>query len=174
MDDIAREARISRPSIYRHFSDREELLLALGAEHLQALTARAHTVIARQTSFADRLVEGLIQLAENGQRDEFTRFLVSRDDAAVLRRLDTRDAATALAADFWDAFLDAAEQAGQLRIDVDRRDLHVWLGRVHRLLLSIFDEHSDRRVQEYRNFLHTFVVPGFVPAIAPSRSVPPD
>jgi AcrR family transcriptional regulator len=173
MDDIAREARISRPSIYRHFSDREELLLALGAEHLRALTARAHTVIARQTSFADQLVEGLIHLAENGQRDEITRFLVSRDDAVVLRRLDTRDAATALAADFWDVFLDAAEQAGQLRIDVDRPDLHVWLGRVHRLLLSIFDEHSDRRVQEYRNFLHTFVVPGFVPAIAPSRSVPP-
>jgi AcrR family transcriptional regulator len=174
MDDIAREAGISRPSIYRHFSDREDLLFALTTDHFRALTKRAHAVLARQDSFAERLVEGLLYLAENGHRDELTRFLVTHDDSEVRWHLDACDTAAVLAAEFWDVFLDAAEQDGELRSDLDRRDLHAWLGRIHLLLVSIFDVYSDRHADEYRDFLHRLVVPGFVTATTPSRSVLPD
>src|SRR4051794_25288102 len=65
MDDIAREAGTSRPSIYRHFADREELLLSLSTAHTRALTVRARAVIASRGSLSDRIVEGLLCLAED-------------------------------------------------------------------------------------------------------------
>ncbi|MFF3467923.1 TetR/AcrR family transcriptional regulator [Streptomyces sp. NPDC001984] len=165
MDDIAREAGMSRPSIYRYFTDREELLVALTTKHSRALTKRAHRFIARQHSFAEQLVEGLIYIADHGHRDEFTRSLLTRDGSDFRRLLRSTDAFTVLTAEFWDLFLDAAERNGELKKDIDRRDMHVWLGSVGLMLMSFFEQ-SPRQPRDYRTFLRTFVVPGFVAAAA--------
>src|SRR5258708_196126 len=55
MDDIARDARISRPSVYRYFADREDLLLALMSEHSRALTERARRFIDKYPTVEDGL-----------------------------------------------------------------------------------------------------------------------
>src|SRR6202048_4314792 len=43
MDDIAREVGLSRPSVYRYFADRDDLLIELIARHARALLDRART-----------------------------------------------------------------------------------------------------------------------------------
>src|SRR4051812_49890187 len=76
MDDIAREAGMSRPSLYRHFAGREELLLALSTAHARALTTRTLAAIASYGSFSERLVGSLLFLAGDGHLHEPSRFLV--------------------------------------------------------------------------------------------------
>src|ERR1700733_1411960 len=115
MDDIAREADMSRPSVYRYFVDREDLLLALLSERSRALTERARRFIEQQPSVEDGLVEGLLYLADHGHRDEITRLLVSMDDGAFGQRLASTDASATLTGEFWDPFLDAAEGGGGRR-----------------------------------------------------------
>jgi AcrR family transcriptional regulator len=88
MEDIAREAGISRPSVYRYFSDREELLLAVMSQHSRALVKKTHRFIARQPTFADAVIEGLLYLADHGRRDVITRHLVDSGDSAFSNRLD--------------------------------------------------------------------------------------
>lgn len=162
MDDIAREAGMSRPSVYRYFSDREELLLALTAAHSQALTKKAQKFIDRQETVADGIVEGLLYIADHGHRDEFTRFLVARDDSEFSRRVGSTNAFATLAAEFWDPFLNESEARGELKPGLNRSEIHIWLGSVGLLLMSLFEQNA-RKPHEYRDFLHTFVAPAFVP-----------
>jgi AcrR family transcriptional regulator len=162
MNDIAREAGMSRPSIYRFFADREELLIALTEQHSRALTTRTHKFLARQPSFEDALVEGLLYLAEHGIRDPFTQFLVGPDESEFSSRLGTTDAAAELTAEFWDPILDKAEANGQMRGGLDRSHLHLWLANLGLMFMALLEK--DRSAtSEYREMIRNLVVPAFRP-----------
>ncbi len=162
MDDIAREAKISRPSVYRYFSDREDLLLALMNDHSRALIDKAVRFIDQYPTLEEGLVEGLVYLAEHGHRDEFTRFLASLDDSEFGRRVASTDAFATLTGEFWNPFFDAAEKRGQLRPGLDRHEVHVWLGNVGLILMSILEREELPNPAAMRSLIRQFVVPAFV------------
>src|ERR1700747_2026823 len=62
MDDIASEVGLSRPSVYRYFADRDDLLVELITRHGQALRDRAHKTISLQSSLSDQIVESLLYI----------------------------------------------------------------------------------------------------------------
>lgn len=173
MDDIAREAKISRPSVYRYFTDREDLLIALMNDHSRALTEKARRFIDQYPSVEEGLIEGLIYLAEHGHRDEFTRFLASMDDSEFGRRVGSTDAFATLTGEFWDPFLDAAEERGDLRPGLDRHDVHVWLGNVGLILMSILEREEIPNPSAMRNLVRQFVVPAFLATDVPEATTAP-
>ena len=77
MDDIGKEAGVSRPTVYRYFGDRDALLAALIERRSRMLFERARTFILRYDTFAEQLVEGLVYLVDHGRRDPIVRVLVS-------------------------------------------------------------------------------------------------
>jgi AcrR family transcriptional regulator len=164
VDDIAREADMSRPSVYRYFVDREGLFLALLSVRSRALTERARRFIEQQASVEGGLVEGLLYLAHHGHRDEITRLLVSTDDGAFGKRVASTDTSATLTGEFWDPFLNAAEGRGELRPGLDRHDVHVWLGQVGLLLMSLLKREPESDPAKFRDLLRSFVVPAFVTA----------
>lgn len=161
MEDIAREAGVSRPSVYRYFEDRDELLLAVMAERSGALIDRAHRFMRRQATFDDVIVEGLIYIADHGRRDAFTRRLVASEDSQESQRLlRSHNAAARFASEFWDPILDDAQAEGVLPLDLSREEIHFWLAQVGLMLMTILDgkvESTDRA----RRLLRAFVVPAF-------------
>ena len=76
MDDIGKQAGISRPTVYRYFGDRDNLLGALIERRTRMLFDRARDYIFGFESFADQLVEGLLYLVDHGRRDPIVRILV--------------------------------------------------------------------------------------------------
>src|ERR1700745_2856457 len=60
MDDVASEVGLSRPSVYRYFADRDDLLIELITRHARAINDRARKSISRQGSLADQLVETVL------------------------------------------------------------------------------------------------------------------
>ena len=168
MDDIAREAGISRPSVYRYFQDRDELLLAVMAERSGALIERAHRFMRRQATFDDVIVEGLIYIADHGRRDPFTRRLVASEDSQESQRLlRSNNAAARFASEFWDPILDDAQAEGVLPLELPREEIHFWLAQVGLMLMTILDgktESTDRA----RQLLRAFVVPAFRSGATPS------
>jgi AcrR family transcriptional regulator len=161
MEDIAREAGVSRPSVYRYFEDRDELILAVMAERSGALIDRAHRFMRRQATFDDVIVEGLIYIADHGRRDPFTRRLVASEDSQESQRLlRSNNAAARFASEFWDPILDDAQAEGVLPLDLTREEIHFWLAQVGLMLMTILDgktESTDRA----RRLLQAFVVPAF-------------
>lgn len=173
MDDIAREAGISRPSVYRYFADREDLLIALMNEHSRALTERARRFIAQYPTVEEGLVEGLVYIAEHGHRDEFTRSLAWMDDSDFGHRVADTGAFATLTGEFWDPFLDAAEERGELRSGLDRHEVHVWLGSVGLMLMSILDREELPNRAAMRSLVRQFVLPAFVATDAPGDQAGP-
>ena len=58
MDDIGKEAGVSRPTVYRYFGDRDALLRALIERRSRMLFDRARVFITRHETFGEQLVEG--------------------------------------------------------------------------------------------------------------------
>jgi len=74
MDDVASEVGLSRPSVYRYFADRDDLLVELITRHVRAMNDRAHESVFPQSSPPDQIVEGVLNIADNGHRDALTRY----------------------------------------------------------------------------------------------------
>src|ERR1700738_3964881 len=85
MDDVACEVGLSRPSVYRYFADRDDLLIELITRHARALLARARKSISRQRSLPDQIVESVLYTADRGRRDPLTRHIIDPDATSLGR-----------------------------------------------------------------------------------------
>src|SRR6202048_621242 len=104
MDDVASEVRLSLPSVYRYFADRDDLLIELIARHARALNDRAHKSMSRQSRFLDQIVEGLLYLAEHGRQDPLTRHVIDPDGTGLGRRMIASGTSEMMRAELWDPF----------------------------------------------------------------------
>jgi AcrR family transcriptional regulator len=161
MEDIAREAGISRPSVYRYFADREELLLTVMSEHSRAAVKKTHRYLAKQPTFADAIVEGLLYLSDHGSRDVFTRHLVESNDTAFSDRLDATQTREALTSEFWHDFLAAAQASGEMNPDLELDKVHRWLGNIGLMLMSLIERAPSDKAGR-REMVRTFVLPALV------------
>jgi AcrR family transcriptional regulator len=161
MDDVAREAGISRPSVYRYFSDREELLLSVTAERSRALVRKTQRFLARQPSFADAIVNGLLYLADHGRRDAITRHLTDPSDSAFSARLASTHTQETLTSEFWREYLTAAQASGEMDPELDLDDVHLWLGNLGLMLMSWMERAPEAKAQ-HRRVIETLVLPGLV------------
>lgn len=162
MDDIAKEAGVSRPTVYRHFDDRDNLILAVVMKRSRQLTERAVKFLQKQETFEDQLVEGLLFLVEKGRKDPFVRLLVSPEHIDMATRiLGGSNAPVELTYEMWEPILTAARERGELRDDLDFRAISRWLTYVIILLLGRAELEED--LASRREMLRTFVVPAFRP-----------
>ena len=167
MDDIAKMAGVSRPTVYRHFSDRDTLILAVVMRRSRQLIDRAQKFMRRQATFNDQLVEGLLFLVDKGRKDPFVKLLVSPEHMEMANRiLGGSSAPVELSHELWEPILADARDRGELRPDLDFREVSRWLTYVTILLLGRFDISEDVAAQ--REMLRTFVTPAFAPAPAPA------
>lgn len=167
MEDIAKMAGVSRPTVYRHFSDRDSLILAVIMRRARSLIGKAQAFIRRQERFEDRLVEGLLFLVKTGRRDPFVRILVSPEHLDMAQQiLGATDAVVDLTQDMWEPILVEAAARGELNAELDFRDIAVWLTHVELILVGRFDVATDD--DEIRRMLRTFLAPAFLPAPVPA------
>jgi AcrR family transcriptional regulator len=159
MDDVAAEARLSRPSVYRYFADRDDLLIELIARHARVLNDRAHKTMSRQSSVPDQIVEGLLYIADHGYRDPLSRHVMDPDGTNLGRRMVDSGTAANLRAELWDPY-DTALANNELPRGLPRSDIYLWLGGVARMLVRGLAD-GDGDLKSYRSMLQRFVAPAF-------------
>jgi AcrR family transcriptional regulator len=160
MDDVASEGGLSRPSVYRYFADRDDLLIELIARRARVLNDRAHKTMSRQSSFQDQIVEGLLYIADHCQRDPLTRHLIDPDGTNLGRRMAASGTSATLRAELWDPYLDTALANDELPRGLPRSDIYLWLGGIARMLIRGLAD-GDGDLKHYRSMLHRFVAPAF-------------
>ena len=160
MDDVASEVGLSRPSVYRYFADRDDLLVELITRHGQALLDRAHKTIRRQSSLPDQIVESLLYIADHGRRDPLTRYLIDPDGTSLGRRMIASGASDMLRAELWDSYLDSALANNELPPGLPRSDIYLWIGNVGTMLMRGLED-GDGDINRYRSILRRFVAPAF-------------
>src|ERR1700678_1383555 len=133
MDDVASEVGLSRPSVYRYFADRDDLLIELITRHARALLERARKAISRQSNLPDQIVEMVLYTAEHCRRDPLTRHVLDPDGTSLGKRMVASGASERCRAEMWDPILDAAVANNELPPGLPRSDIHLWLGDVTKL-----------------------------------------
>src|ERR1700744_5559162 len=101
MDDVANEVGLSRPSVYRYFADRDDLLIELITRHARALVVRARKSISRQISLPDQIVETVLYTAEHARRDPLTRHVLDPDGTSLGKRMVASGASEMRRAEMW-------------------------------------------------------------------------
>ena len=160
MDDVACEVGLSRPSVYRYFADRDDLLIELITRH-----ARARKSISRQGSLADQIVETVLYTAEHGRRDPLTRHVIDPDGTSLGKRMVASGVSESCRAEMWDPILDAAVANNELPPGLPRSDIHLWLGNVTKIVMRGLED-GEGDIRRYRSILRRFVVPAFASAYA--------
>jgi AcrR family transcriptional regulator len=160
INDIASKIGLSRPSVYRYFADRDDLLIELITRHGQALLGRARESFSRQSGLPDQIVESLLYIADHGRRDPLIRYLIDPDGTSLGQRMMASGTSQAMRAEMWDPLLDAALARNELPTELPRSDIHLWLGNVGKMLMRDLDDGvSD--LERYRSILHRFIAPAF-------------
>jgi AcrR family transcriptional regulator len=165
MDDVACEVGLSRPSVYRYFADRDDLLIELITRHARSLLDRARKSIARQSSLPDQIVESVLYTAEHARRDPLTRHVIDPDATSLGRRMIASGTTEMMRAEMWDPVLDAALANSELPPGLPRSDIHLWLGNVTLMVMRGLED-GEGDVRRYRSILRRFVVPAFASAKA--------
>src|ERR1700721_2565003 len=157
MDDVACEVGLSRPSVYRYFADRDDLLIELITRHARALLVRARRSVSRQSSLPDQIVETVLYTAEYARRAPMTRHCIAPDGTSLGRRMNASGTTEIIRAEMWDPVLDAAVANNELPPGLPRWDIHLWLGNVTKIVMRGLED-GDGDVRRSRSILRRFVV----------------
>lgn len=162
MEDVARAGGVSRATVYRYFADREALVLASITRRARLNIPRAQAHIQRFPSFGEKLVEGLIYNVDRGHKDPVVQLLVTGDQPGLAARvLGGEGVSHQLTYELWEPILQAAQQNGEMRAELDLRDAARWLARITTMMVSQ-EEGMRLAPDELRRELRTFLVPAFL------------
>jgi AcrR family transcriptional regulator len=162
MEDIAKAAGVSRPTIYRYFRDRDTLVAELIRLRSRQLFVRGTKFILEREHFRDQLVEGLIFLVDNGRRDPIIRLIVSPEHMDLAAAITgTSELASTLTLEMWAPILDQARDRGELRPGISNEHACEWLALVQLILVGRlnFDNPDD---PAHLRMLENFVLPAFL------------
>jgi AcrR family transcriptional regulator len=169
MDDIGKEAGVSRPTVYRYFGDRDALLAALIERRSRMLFGRARTFILSHETFAEQLVEGLVYLVDRGRNDPIVRILVSPEHMELATPIVSGSTLAAeLTGEMWEPILRRAIERGEIRADLDMSAVAEWLALIQFILVGRLDFGSADD-PGHRAMLRTFVLPAFLPVGVPAN-----
>ena len=113
-DDVAKEAGLSRATVYRYFAGRKPLLLGLVAREAGRLADAVRAAVAHSTTLADALVAATGVAVEHLESIEALRFVLEHEPDTVMPflALDRANhafaAAAAIAVELLEPWLDAA------------------------------------------------------------------
>ncbi|MEE2060492.1 TetR/AcrR family transcriptional regulator [Rhodococcus artemisiae] len=170
MADVARAANMSRATVYRYFSDRESLITASIVRRARMNMEPWRTRIRKYPTFRERVVEGLCANIRRGLRDPMIHLLVSPAEATLATTLlSTSGKAVELTRELWEPLLHEAQEAGELRRDIDLDLLCEWLSELEMHYISALGADAGS-LDRLRDKLRIFVVPSLIPCAQPRNS----
>lgn len=128
MDDIAKVAKVSRPTIYRYFPSRHHLAIEVVVREIRDHT-RLVTPILRDIKFPPKaMLEGIVLAVSTARDHPYTRIVLSDAGAELLARVPGTDQALLDAmGEQWLPSLTRWRETGYLKPSVRLDDLLLWI-----------------------------------------------
>jgi AcrR family transcriptional regulator len=163
MGDVARAAGVSRGSVYNHFHDREALVDAVLERAADRFVAESEEWVRRRRTLAGQVGEAAVFVRT--RRDDPLLAITAGEESLLASLLTARiDGLVARWVEFWQPYLVAAEERGEVRRGLDRRAAAEWIVRLMLSLVvmpsTVVDLDDPEAVRAY---VQQFVVRGLAP-----------
>ncbi|SOX55524.1 TetR/AcrR family transcriptional regulator, partial [Mycobacterium ahvazicum] len=162
--DIAKQAGISRSTIYEYFSDKASIVEACAEHASQQFYREMSKAMERGSSLEDKLCAAAVFVTQA------RRVMASEEyfDEDAISLLLTKDAAVLLreCVDFLSPYLSAAKLTGEVRKDLDIEAAGEWFARI---LFSLFSTPSPIRDMDDPDVVTEFVCAHVVRGFASER-----
>jgi AcrR family transcriptional regulator len=138
MEEIARAAGLGRATLYRHFSNRDELLLAVIEREAQLIAAKVGRKIRHIESPGEHIIEGMIQAMREMKKNKlFNNVLGAEAGSVVNRLLFASDRMVNIGLNIVLPVVQRAHETGKLKTDLEFELLVEWIMRLLSSLLSV-------------------------------------
>ncbi|MBA3654351.1 MAG: TetR/AcrR family transcriptional regulator [Actinobacteria bacterium] len=161
MEDIAREAGIPRPALYRYYAGKEALLQEVMVRHINERAAQLHQRVARRGR-AGRLIVEALRTGIVGDDDRAVWASMTGEDILhdTARIVAESDAVFHAMSHYWRPYLEYAKERGELRAGVDLDQAVRWLTFLVFHFVTVPE--TVPRVDDLPTYLRTFVVNALV------------
>ncbi len=134
MEDIASTAGVSRATVYRYVSGRDELILGVLLRAGDEFYAR----VVRADTFADALIDGVLYTLDQVRADDRLTLLFAPEAAGeTVTIAGAADALFQRSANYLRPLVVEAQANGELRRDINADDLGEWMIRVILSFLTV-------------------------------------
>ena len=142
MSDIAREAGISRKTLYRMFEDRPALVNQVLFQLLRGMGSKSAGAVAKYSDVKEALIEGSIENIRIAQEEELFQAIILNETSTQMEHflVQGNDAVRAEIVKIWAPVFERGRAEGTLRNDLsDERPAEI-IQNVHSLVLMRKDE----------------------------------
>jgi AcrR family transcriptional regulator len=159
MDDVAKAAGIGRATLYRHFKNRDELLLTVLEQEALDIAARVEKKIRNIEQPAEHIIEGMVQaMAEINKNDLMRNIFQSGSSSAVNRLLFESDRLVNVGIGIMLPVVQRAQETGDLKTTMDFETLVEWILRMLVSLVTIPSRKLNSQAA-VRKMLHATMLP---------------
>ncbi len=162
MEDIAREAGLSRGTLYRYFPDKEALYRAVNERETRSFLEEVAARTAGPEPFEEKIIGVLLTAIGFLRENPMNAAMAATDPEAFAAAISTNGRELlALAIDAVTPMVRDAMESGELRADLDPAQAAEWIVRVELSLISTPSVTFDRDdPADLRAFLLGFLLPG--------------
>ena len=162
MEDVAREAGVSRPSIYYYFPDKDALVLEVIVRQVREIHRRIRETIPPEGGLPAMIEASLATIRLSGE-DQYLQLLTQPDSAGLTARLAESDIVMGLQRELWYPMLEAARDRGELRTDRDFDDIIRWITFLEFSLITSGEVFGYAAESDRRDALAAYLVPALRP-----------
>ena len=128
MEDIAKVAKVSRPTIYRYFPSRHHLAVEVLVREIRDHARLVATIFREQKYPPAAMVEGIILSVSTAREHPYTQIVTSDAGSELLAKVPGSDEVMLDArSDQWRPTLTRWREKGYIRAEVGLEDLLLWI-----------------------------------------------
>ena len=157
IEDIANEASLSRPTVYKHFPSKDDIVDAIkDLESAKVNAVIRRTISHEHNSFEDILTECLLVTSKMTKDNIYIREIIS-SPGSISRSIDVSTTAHWRSRRWWGSLLDRAAANGDLASHLSVDDATSWLVLAN-VVLRLKTESGLINEPELRQFIRDFII----------------
>lgn len=163
IDDVAREAKVSRSTVYRYFDGRGDLIAAAYMRESDAVNEKVKALMGKPGRFTDRLIKATMRSIESVRQGKYLPLMLTPEGAILASKAVTASSAFyETMRDTMGPFVEQAKAGGEMRTDLELDDFNEWMLRII-FSFAMFDSPTQRDQKHIRHLLETFLAPALAP-----------